>query len=72
MKIFVTAKPGSREEKIEKIGDNQFTVSVKAPPVKGLANIAIVKAIADYFKIPTFKVRIISGFTSRKKILEVN
>ena len=72
MKIFVTAKPNSREEKIEKSGDNEFVVSVKAPPVRGLANTAIIKVIADYFKIPVFKVKVVSGHTSRKKILEIN
>ena len=72
MKIFVSAKPRAREEKIEKIDDVHFEVSVTAPPVKGLANQAIVKAVAEYFKIAPSRVRIVSGFTSKQKILEIN
>ncbi len=57
---------------MEKIDDTHFEVSVTAPPVKGLANQAIVKAVAEYFKIAPSRVRIISGFTSRQKVLEIN
>lgn len=71
MKIFVAAKPSSKEDKIEKTGENQFVVWVKAPPIRGLANNAILKLVAGYFKIPAFRVRIVSGFISRKKILEI-
>jgi len=71
MKIFVKAKPRAHEEKVEKIDDAHFEVSVTAPPVKGLANQAIIKTIAEYFKIAPSRVRIVSGFTSRQKILEI-
>jgi uncharacterized protein YggU (UPF0235/DUF167 family) len=33
MKITIKAKPDSHEEKIEKISDTEFIVSVKEPPV---------------------------------------
>ena len=71
MKIFVRAKPGAREERVEKFDDVHFEVSVKEPPVKGLANQAIIKAIAGYFGIAPSRVRILAGFTSRQKILEI-
>ncbi|PJA37619.1 hypothetical protein CO181_02780, partial [candidate division WWE3 bacterium CG_4_9_14_3_um_filter_43_9] len=50
MKIFVKAKPRAKNEKIEKIGEDCFKVSVKEPPEEGKANQAIVKALAEYFK----------------------
>lgn len=71
MKIFVRAKPGAHEEKVEKIDDTHFEVSVHAPPVKGLANQAIIKVVAEYFRIPPSRVRIVSGFTSRQKVIEI-
>lgn len=71
MKIFIRAKPGAREELVERVDENNFNVSVHAPPVKGLANQAIIKAVAEYFKIATSRIRIVSGFTSRQKILEI-
>jgi hypothetical protein len=71
MKIFVKAKPGSREEKVEKIDDNNFVVSVKEPPEKGKANEAIRNALAVYFKTASARVKIISGYSSRNKIIEI-
>ena len=72
MKIFVKAKPRAHEDLVERVRENNFNVSVTAPPVKGLANQAIVKAIAQYFKIAPSRVRIVAGFTSREKVLEIN
>ena len=71
MKIFIRAKPGAREEKVEKIDDNHFIVSVKEPPVKGQINEAIKKALSKFFKTKAYLVRIVSGRTSRQKIIEI-
>ena len=71
MKINVKAKPNSKIEKIEKIDDNNFVVSVKEPPEKGKANEAIRNALAVYFKTGSSCVKIISGYSSRNKIIEI-
>lgn len=71
MKILVKAKPGSKEEKVEKTGEAHFTVSVKEPPREGRANAAIVRALAHHFSVPPSRVAIISGHTSRDKIVEI-
>ena len=71
MKITIRAKPNSYEEKVEKISDTEFIVSVKEPPVKGLANKAIVHALAVYLNIAQARIRIISGRTSRQKVVEI-
>lgn len=72
MKIFVKAKPGSREELVEKITETDFVVSVKEPPVQGRANAAIQRALAEYFSVAPSRVRIISGYTSRSKVIEIS
>ena len=69
MKISVKAKPNSHEQKVEKIDEQNFVVSVKEPPVNGMANRAIVKALSEYFH--TSGVRIVSGHISRNKIIEI-
>jgi len=71
MKINVKAKPGAREEKVEKIDDNNFVVSVKEPPEKGKANDAIRNALAVYFKTASARVKIVSGYSSRNKVIEI-
>ena len=72
MKIFVKAKPGAKTEKLEKIDDNHFTISVKEPPIQGMANRAIIGVLAEYFGVAPSGVKIVSGFTSRQKIIEIN
>ncbi|KKR03132.1 MAG: hypothetical protein UT31_C0029G0009 [Parcubacteria group bacterium GW2011_GWF2_39_13b] len=71
MKIFVKAKPNSKSEKIEKISDTNFIVSVCAPPIKGKANRAVIRALADYFKVSESRLRIAAGTTSKNKIVEI-
>lgn len=72
MKIFVKAKPNSKNESVKKLSENSVEVCVKEPPVKGKANVAIIMALAKHFKVPFSAVKIISGHTSRQKIVEIN
>ena len=71
MKLFIKAKPNSREEKVEKIDEQNFVVSVKEPPEKGKANDAIRNALAVYFKTASARVKIVSGYSSRNKVIEI-
>lgn len=72
MKIIVKAKPGSQEDKIEKINETNYIVSVKALPIGGKANAAIIKLLADYFDVSPSLVQIISGYMARTKVIEIN
>jgi len=74
MKIFIKAHPSAKQERIEKIDSldkDHYCVWVKEPPVKGKANQAIVNALAEYFKISPSRVKIVSGYTSRQKTIEI-
>lgn len=71
MKIFVKAKPNAKEEKVQKIDDSHYLVAVKEPPVQGRANRAIIEALAAYFKISPSQINIVSGYSSRNKIIEI-
>lgn len=72
MKIFVKAKPRSKEERVEKIDDTHFIVAVKEPPVQGRANAAIIRALAGYLGVSVSSVRITSGFFSKEKIFSLD
>lgn len=71
MRIFVKARPGAREEGMEKIDDEHFVVSVKERPEGNEANLAIFKVLSEYFKKPISSFRLISGRTSRNKVFMV-
>ena len=72
MKIIIKAKPGSKEDKIEKIDESNYTVYVKAPPIDGKANAAIVKLLAEHFDVSQSLIEIISGHMARTKVVEIN
>lgn len=58
------------ENSVEPLENGQYKVRVKASPVKGEANKAVIKVIADFFNIPRSSVKILRGHkTSRKLIL---
>lgn len=71
MKIFVKVKTGAKEEKIEKTDENNYKVFIKERPEKGLANKAVIKILSRYFKVPQKNAIIISGFSSRQKIIKI-
>ncbi|MEK7190125.1 MAG: DUF167 domain-containing protein [Patescibacteria group bacterium] len=71
MKIFVQAKPNARAEQIVKIDETHFIVAVREPPVNGLANAAIRKALAKHFKVALSGAQLASGFSSRNKVFEI-
>jgi len=71
MRIIVKARPNSKREEVQKISETEYVVSVKEPPVKGKANDAIRNALAVYFKTGSSFVKIISGHTSRNKVIEI-
>ncbi len=71
MKIFVKVKPKAKEQKIIKISDTNFKVWVKEPPEKGRANTAVIGALAGYFNTSRANIKIISGSTSKLKIIEI-
>ena len=70
MRIQVKVKPNSRTEEVSQEGDS-FIVRVKEPPREGKANQAVVKLLAEHFSVPKSQVRILTGFSSKNKVVEV-
>ncbi len=71
MRIFVKAKPGSGKEYVERIDDTHFTIWVREAPERGLANLAITKALADHLGVSRSALSLIAGFSSRQKVFQV-
>jgi len=68
MKIKIKVKPNSLEQKIERISENEYFASLESSADKNKANIELLKLLKKYFKK---EIRIVSGLTSRDKIIEV-
>lgn len=69
MKIFVRAKPNSGRQEVEKITEEEYKVFLKKSAQDGKANEELLKVLKKYFGRG---VRIVSGKTSRKKIVELS
>jgi len=71
VKITVKAKTGRSETSVKQIDECTYEVSVSAQPEKGLANKAIIDALANYFKIPKSNINILAGHAAKSKIIEI-
>ncbi|OGN08149.1 MAG: hypothetical protein A2750_03240 [Candidatus Yanofskybacteria bacterium RIFCSPHIGHO2_01_FULL_45_42] len=70
MRFQVKATPNSNRPEVTQEGDT-LKVKIDAPPVKGMANRRLVELLSRHFKVPPSHIKIISGHTSRNKIVEV-
>lgn len=69
--IKVKVKPGAREEALLQLADGSWQASVKAPPVDGKANAALVALIAAHFGVRKAQVSIRSGAGGRLKLVRI-
>lgn len=72
MKISVKVKTKAKNNEVEKIGENNFIVSIKEAPIKGKANKAIIESLAEYFNIKKSNIEIVRGHKSKEKTIEIN
>ncbi len=71
MRIAVTVVPRARRTRVEPLEGGGFRVAVTAAPHEGQANEAVIEALAEYFRVPRSRVRIVLGRTARRKVVEI-
>ena len=54
-----------------RVEGNRIIVGLTSKPEKGKANAELIKKIATYFNISSLQVKIVSGFKSRRKMVEI-
>jgi uncharacterized protein (TIGR00251 family) len=69
--LKVKAFPKARETRILGVRNGELVVRIQASPLKGKANKELVKFLAKMFAIPRLEIQILSGETSRHKILRL-
>ena len=69
MKYLVTVSFNSSD--FFHIENNEIKISLKSKPELGKANRELIKLLSEHFKISTNKIKILSGFSSRKKIVDI-
>jgi uncharacterized protein (TIGR00251 family) len=70
-RISIYVQPRATKTAVAGMHDGAVKIRLAAPPVDGAANAALVEFIADQLGIAKSRVRIVSGQTSRRKVVEV-
>jgi hypothetical protein len=71
MRITVRVRPGASRTAVGGSYDGQLVVKVGARAVDGAATDAVLRAVADALGLRPYEVTLVSGATSRTKVLEV-
>lgn len=71
MKITVIAKTKKKEYKVVKVDETTYKVYVKEASEQGKANMAIIKLLAEHFKVSKERVQLLIGQTSKQKIYSI-
>lgn len=63
--------PRASKSEITGIEGDAVKMRVKAPPVEGKANEALIRFLADVLDVSRSQVEIVSGHASRKKVVRI-
>ncbi len=72
MYIKVVVIAGAKREKVRRVSETKFEISVVEPAKQNLANRRVVSLVAAALKVGVGKVKIISGHHSPSKMLAVD
>lgn len=71
MRLSVRVQPRASANEIVGLHGGALKVRLTAPPAEGAANRALVELLAGTFGIPVRAVTIVSGASSRTKVVEL-
>jgi uncharacterized protein len=69
--LRLKVKPGARVDELTELDDGTWQARVKAPPVDGKANAAVIALLAQHFGVPKARVQIKSGASGRFKLVTI-
>jgi len=72
MKVSIKVIPSAKVEQVQPALDGSLKVWLRAKPKEGEANRALVKLLSDYYNVPKSLINIVSGLTSRNKVVEID
>lgn len=72
VRFSVRVQPRASRTEIVGVHGEALKVRVHAPPVDGAANDAVVTMLAERLQVARSQVQVISGHTSRTKVVEVS
>lgn len=70
--VKIKVHPKARLNKVQPDDDGGFTIWTTAPPDKGAANDAVIRALAEHLGIPRQVLSLVTGATSRQKLIKID
>jgi len=70
--IKIKVIPRAKQNEITELPDGNFKVKLKAPPVDGKANEALVEFLSEEWGVTKSNIRIVKGEKGRNKIVEIS
>lgn len=71
MRVAVRVIANAKKPEVAEIAPGLLRVRVNAKPVNGAANVRLIEILAEHFQVPFSAIRIISGATSKDKVIKV-
>ncbi len=72
VRMRIRVKPGGRRERLVGPHGGALKIEVSAAPEKGRANAAVLALLAGICGVSSSEVRLVSGQTSRDKLVEID
>ena len=69
--LTLRIQPGAKKNTILTLHGDALKIALSAPPVDGKANEALIAFIAEALSLPRARVSLLSGATSRSKVLRI-
>src|ERR1700737_3175566 len=72
VRLDVYIQPRASKTELAGLHDGVIKIRIAAPPVENAANRALIDFVAQHLGIAKRSVRVVSGDTSRRKVLELD
>lgn len=70
MYLKIKVHPNSKKNQVIRKAEDAFEIFVRAKPVEGKANEAVLELLCEHLKIPRSKLRLARGAMAHNKIVE--
>jgi hypothetical protein len=71
VRLLLRVQPRASRNEVAGLHGDAIRIRLTAPPVDGAANEALLRFLSDHLSVPRSAVRIVSGETSRTKVVTV-
>jgi len=71
VRLSIRLQPGAKKPGVAGLHGQELKIKISSPPVDGAANQALIEFLADLTGVRKSNIEIISGHTTRSKLVEI-